>query len=66
LKRYTITLELDFETDGDPIDRTHEIMQQVLHPSSEISYRDGECVAHANKQAEHYHLDAKSLRSIDE
>jgi len=55
-KRYTIHLELDFETDGDPIDRTHEIMDRVLHRDS----------AHTSEKAEHYHLDVKSLRSIDE
>jgi hypothetical protein len=53
MKRYTISLELDFETDDDPIDRVHEIMARVLK-------------LFAGAKAEHYHLDARSLRCIDE
>lgn len=61
MKRYTITLELDFETDSDPIDRAKEIMQRTLRWSSADTD-----VPSPGVKAEHYHLDSKSLRCIDE
>ena len=47
--KYVATVEIEFETDGDPIDRTHTLMHRALNLSS----------AHKNLppvKAEHYHI----------
>lgn len=45
--KYAITVELEYETTGDPYERAHDILRLVLQ---------GHKSGHLPKFAEHYHL----------
>ena len=46
MKKYVATVEIEFETDGDPLEALHRVMRRMIKLRSYHRYRE----------AEHYHI----------